>query len=149
MALHEGNAMTNKEKKEILNRYHALDRQLKIMLEAYEYMCESIALKSPQYDGMPHGTDKKDIADILIKKEQLEADYWATIEKKQEAMRMIETEIEKLTDENEKLVLKSRYTAPRRRRWEEIAVDMQLPLRRVYYLHGTALSHFMEGADDG
>ena len=147
MALYEGQAMTNKDKKEILNSYRALDHQERLLSEVIEYTRERYLAHSPNYDGMPHGGTQKDLSDYAAKVDGLLTELYAVMDKKHDALRTITEAIEALPTEGEKLLLRLRYI--KHLKWEAVALEMELPVRRVYYLHGTALSHFMEGKDDG
>lgn len=95
-------------------------------------------LKSPQMDGMPrssnpHGLDEQvaRIEAIRKKTERARAKVLAMLED-------IEDRIEALPDHDQRMVMKLRYIEGLS--WEEVANEMSMSVRPVYYIHGKALA---------
>ena len=131
--------------KEFLKRYEYADLRAKRYEDEYKLEHDLIGSISINYDGMPHGGTQKDLSDYAAKVDGLLTELYSVMDKKHDALRTITAAIEALPTEGEKLLLRLRYI--KHLKWEAVALEMELPVRRVYYLHGTALSHFMEDAD--
>ena len=69
---------------------------------------------------------------------RLEAKINTEIDKLVDLKEEIKSWIEKIPDENLRLILQKRYV--NLQKWEEIAVDLDLSFRRITQLHGSALS---------
>lgn len=91
-------------------------------------------------DGMPHGTDKKDLSDYAVKVDEIEQKLVAARYSRICAFQEVQRRIEAMEDEAEKDLLTYRYL--RGLKWEEVAVRMGYSWRKIHYLHSDALEHF-------
>lgn len=133
--------MTNAEKKKILRTYRNIDRQIEA---SYAELDDIITLiKSPNFDGLPSSPNsERDIADLLIKKDELLAKILADIERKEKARQRINDALDDMTNETERTILILHYKQGMT--FDDVAVAMAYSLRHTLRLHGDALAHFME-----
>lgn len=130
----------NEEKKVYLRRY----RNAKLAAEEIEEEIAEVrriqmqpAIKSS--DGMPHGTNKKDLSDYAVEIDELLSKLINARYKRIRTYNEIYTKIEELESEEEKRVLSLRYI--KCMEWEEIRRRMNFSLRRIYQIHGKALKN--------
>lgn len=77
---------------------------------------------------------------LIAKVDEVERGIVAEMEELLELQHRITREIEQLPNEQQRDVLFQRYVLFKK--WEQIAVDMNYTIRRVYQLHGEALESF-------
>ena len=130
----------NEEKKVYLRRY----RNAKLAAEEIEEEIAEVrriqmqpAIKSS--DGMPHGTNKKDLSDYAVEIDELLSKLINARYERIRTYNEIYTKIEELESEEEKRVLSLRYI--KCMEWEEIRRRMNFSLRRIYQIHGKALKN--------
>lgn len=133
--------MTNAEKKKILWSYKRIDSQIKA---DYAELDDIVTLiKSPNLDGLPTSQNsERDLADLLIRKDEMLARILDDINRKESARRRIDEAILAMPSETERTLLILRYK--RGMTFEEIAEEMEYSWRHTLRLHGSALAHFME-----
>ena len=134
--------MTNLEKKKILRGYRRIDAQIRA---DYAELDDVITLiQSPNLDGLPSSPNsERDLADLIIKKDELLSRILRDIERKTAALQRINDAIEAMRSENERTVLILRYKHSMT--FEQIAEEMDYSWRHTLRIHGSALQHFMEG----
>lgn len=131
--------MTNREKKNILMSY----RRYKQKAEALN--AELNALVSPKslpLTGMPSSGAQHDLSDVMIRAEKILARLNNTLSKQYAALDLIDTEIEKMDNQNEKTLLTLHYIAGYN--LKKTARKMTYSYDHVCHLHGSALAHFMK-----
>lgn len=133
--------MTNGEKKKILSEYRRLDQQIK---DDYAELDSLITfIKSPAFDGLPSAPNgERDLADVLIKKDEVLARILKDIERKEAARERINEALYQMKSETERTLLILRYK--KAMTFEQVAVKMNYSWRHTVRLHGSALAHFME-----
>lgn len=133
--------MTNSEKKRILWSYKRIDAQIRA---DYAELDELVTLiKSPKLDGLPTSqTSERDLADILIKKEEILSRIMKDIDRKAAARQRIDNALDAMASETERTLLILRYK--RGMTFEQVAEEMEYSWRHTLRLHGSALAHFME-----
>ena len=133
--------MTNAEKKKILRQYIWLDKQIQA---DYAELDDIVTLiKSPNLDGLPSSPNsERDLADLLIKKDELLAKILDDISRKEKARKRINDALDQMTNEAERTLLILRYKQGMT--FEQVAVEMDYSWRHTLRLHGSALAHFME-----
>lgn len=82
---------------------------------------------------------------LIAKVDEVERGIVAEVEELLELQHRITREIEQLPNEQQRDVLFQRYVLFKK--WEQIAVDMNYTIRRVYQLHGEALESFKHCID--
>lgn len=132
--------MTNAEKKRILWTYRRIDEQIK---DAYAELDDLVTfIKSPAFDGLPSTPNgEKDLADVLIKKEEVLAKILKDIDRKETARQRINDALYAMPSEKERTLLVLRYK--KGMTFEKIAEEMDYSWRHTLRLHGSALAHFM------
>lgn len=133
--------------KERLRRYSEMQRDIDNQIERLERMEAAMeAPSSPQLTGMPRGGSGTPdrIGRMVERKERLQAEVSAAIEREKAEHEALEVIIQALRDPDERAVLRMRYFD--RMGWGEIAEmiygdqgDYRTILRRTYKLHGNAL----------
>lgn len=133
--------MTNAEKKRILKSYCRIDSQIRA---AYAELDDVITLiQSPKLDGLPSTpSGEKDLADLIIKKDELLHKILEEIDRKEKARQRINEALDAMTSETERTLLVLRYK--RGMTFEKVAEEMDYSWRHTLRLHGSALAHFME-----
>lgn len=133
--------MTNAEKKRILWSYKRIDSQIRA---DYAELDDIVTLiKSPNLDGLPTSQNsERDLADLLIRKDEMLARILDDINRKESARRRIDEAILAMPSETERTLLILRYK--RGMTFEQIAEEMEYSWRHTLRLHGSALAHFME-----
>ena len=136
--------MTNNEKKRVLNSYRRIVQQERAIRDEIDSLT---LLKSPRLDGMPHGSpDPKDLSEIVSLADRMFDRWQKLLTKKQAALSVITDALERMPNETEKTLLMLRYINGKT--FEQVAVEMGYSWRHTLRLHGQALAHFMEDADD-
>lgn len=130
----------NEKKKEFLMSYQKEKRRVRRLEEQLEELRRNKMSPSVVNDGMPHGTDKKDLSDYAVKVDEIEQDLISARYSRICAFQDVQRRIEAMENEREKDLLTYRYI--RGMKWEEVAVRMDYSWRKVHYLHGDALEHF-------
>lgn len=77
---------------------------------------------------------------LIAKVDSLERDIVYEIDEMLDSQRRIAKEIERIPNERQRDVLHKRYIECKR--WEQIAVDLDVSVRYVYMVHGDALQAF-------
>lgn len=129
----------NEKKKEYLRKYRRHGRKISRIESEIEEIRSMKLYPSINNDGMPHGSDQKDMSDYaaeLIEKE--ERLYQEGVEQIK-SYKNITCKINQLEDENERDVLYYRYIKDKN--WWEIAKMMGYSERWITELHGRALAH--------
>ncbi|CAK7079485.1 MAG: hypothetical protein ENTA_01413 [Enterocloster clostridioformis] len=130
----------NEKKKEVLMSYQKEKRRVRRLEEQLEELRRNKMSPSVTNDGMPHGTDKKDLSDYAVKVDEIEQELVAARYSRICAFQEVQKRIEAMEDEAEKDLLTYRYL--RGLKWEEVAVRMGYSWRKIHYLHSDALEHF-------
>ena len=132
--------MTNAEKKKILWSYKRIDSQIKA---DYAELDDIVTLiKSPNLDGLPTSQNsERDLADLLIRKDEMLARILDDINRKEPARRRIDEALLAMPSETERTLLILRYK--RVMTFDQIAEEMEYSWRHILRLHGSALAHFM------
>ncbi len=145
----------NRKKQAYLMQYgYAMKRMVAAEYEYMEY-AYSLLGKGITYGAMPRGSGPTgDLAEVMVKKLELEKDMLGEIEKLGKVRRIIHRKIETLPTEAEKLVMTIRYMNLERvtdgagrvagyrwKPWDEVAEACCYSLRHATKLHGIALSH--------
>lgn len=130
------------EKKKYLNEYS-------FTLAAVERLTEQIRelekseqfAKTDNMDIRVADTSKREIADYLIKKEELICDLYKVRYKQMENYQRLYRAIEALPTERERQVMTYRYI--QRLTWEKTAVKMHMEWAQVHRIHAKALNNFI------
>lgn len=132
--------MTNAEKKRILWSYKRIDSQIRA---DYAELDDLVSLiKSPNLDGLPTSQNsERDLADLLIRKDEMLARILDDINRKESARRRIDEALLAMPSETERTLLILRYK--RGMTFDQIAEEMEYSWRHILRLHGSALAHFM------
>nr|UVY03896.1 MAG: Protein of unknown function (DUF722) [Bacteriophage sp.] len=102
----------------------------------------STSVSSPNLSGMPSsGTRKQEapFANAVMKIIELEKVIDAEIDRFVDLKKEIRDVINKVPDNNQKLVLKLRYI--QFLKWESVAAEMDLSLKQVHRIHNEALKN--------
>lgn len=129
----------NEEKKKYLRQY----RNAKLAAEEIEEEIAEVRRIQMQpairNDGMPCGTNKKDLSDYVVEIDYLISKLIRARYRRVKTYNEIYGKIENLENEEEKRVLTLRYI--KCMEWEEIRKRMNFSLRRIYQIHGNALKN--------
>lgn len=145
------------EIKERLRRYSEMQRDIDNQIERLERMEAAMeAPASPQLTGMPRGGSGTPdrIGRMVERREQLQAEVTAAIEREREEHGALEELIRELRDPDERAVLRARYFD--RMGWGEIAemlfsaeddyeVEFDKYQKRIFRIHGNALFNMGRG----
>ena len=127
----------NEEKKEFLNKY--LDACKKV--ERIQSEIDEIKLlkmyPSSNTDGMPHGNDKGDLSDYIVKISEKEEKLEKFKNVKQIYFLEIMNQIDLIENDTENAVLFYKYI--KGMSWEEIADTLGYSVRQIYRYHGSGL----------
>lgn len=129
--------------KEYLMQIHRLDEDIKANKRRVIELESSIGnVKAVNYSGdkISGSGDPDTMAAQVARLVDLEAEINSETVQLQEKKNKIIGEIRNLEDTRYVVLLTMRYVDCSR--WEKIAVDMNLTLRRVYQIHGRALNAF-------
>lgn len=125
--------------REFLNQAYRLDQRINSKLQQLSVL-NDLALKATStVTGMPHNPNKgaSSMSDTICKiidlQDQINHDIDALVDLKAKIMETISC----VEDATARLILEKRYI--NQQPWPEIAMDLKLTLRRLYYLHGLAI----------
>ena len=130
----------NEKKKEFLMSYQKEKRRVRRLEEQLEELRRNKMSPSVTNDGMPHGTDKKDLSDYAVKVDEIEQELVAARHSRICAFQEVQRRIEAMEDEIEKDLLTYRYL--RNLSWVKIAVKMDNSWQHLHKIHARALSNF-------
>ena len=133
--------LTENEKKKIFLKSYLRNKQAvrRIEEQLAELRLSKLSPGMSMGDGMPHGSDMRDLSDYAAKVDELEREL---IQKRYDricSFRKVQTAIEELEDETEKDLLTYRYLNGMK--WEEIAVKMGYSWKHVHRIHAAALKN--------
>lgn len=130
--------------KEYLNQARHLDALINCRLREIDYWKElSSSVSSMRFDGMPHSPNRPTEAPFVRCLEKIDEIQRSVEEKIAYLVRLkeeINTAIDKLESRDEQLVLRYRYLDDCT--WEEISRMLNVSLRTVHRIHGSALQNF-------
>ena len=129
----------NEKKKEFLMSYQKEKRRVRRLEEQLEELRRNKMSPSVTNDGMPHGTDKKDLSDYAVKVDEIEQELVAARYSRICAFQEVQKRIEAMEDEREKDLLPYRYL--KGLKWEEICVRMDYKWRQVHRIHAMAIKN--------
>lgn len=139
--MEEKKTMTeNEEKKVFLMSYQNAKRKIERLEEQMAEVRLNKMNPSVINDGMPHGTDTRDLSDYAAKVDEIERDIMAARYERVLAFQRVQQAIEAMEVEREKDLLTYRYL--RGMKWEDICTKMKYSWRKIHYLHSDALEHF-------
>ena len=130
----------NEKKKDFLMSYQKEKRRVRRLEEQLEELRRNKMSPSVTNDGMPHGTDKKDLSDYAVKVDEVEQELVAARYSRICAFQEVQKRIEAMEDEREKDLLTYRYI--RGMKWEEVAVKMDYSWQHLHKIHARALRNF-------
>lgn len=130
----------NEKKKEFLMSYQKEKRRVRRLEEQLEELRRNKMSPSVTNDGMPHGTDKKDLSDYAVKVDEIEQELVAARYSRICAFQDVQRRIEAMENEIEKDLLTYRYL--RNLSWEKIAVEMDYSWQHLHKIHARALRNF-------
>lgn len=129
----------NEQKKEYLRSYRkALRREERILDEIQELRMNKM-FPSVVNDGMPHGSEQSDLSNYIVTLDEMTEELKNERLERAKLRQKIERDIRVLDNEDEQEVLRLRYI--KGLKWEEIAVEMLYSVRKIHYLHSSALIH--------
>ena len=129
----------NDKKKEYLWKYRRHGRRIKRIESEIEEIRLMMLYPSMNNDGMPHGSNQKDLSDYAAELTEKEERLYREGVDRVKSYKDINSKINQLKDENERDVLYYRYIKDKN--WWEIAVLMGYSERQIYRFHGNALKN--------
>lgn len=130
--------------KEYLNQARHLDALINCRLREIDYWKDlSSSVSGTRFDGMPHSPNRPTEAPFVRCLEKIDEIQRSVEEKVAYLVRLkeeINTAIDMLENRDEQLVLRYRYLDDCT--WEEISRMLNVSLRTVYRIHGSALQNF-------
>ena len=130
--------------KEYLNQARHLDALINCRLREINYWRDlSSSVSGTRFDGMPHSPNRPTEAPFVRCLEKIDEIQRSVEEKITYLVRLkeeINTAIDKLENRDEQLVLRYRYLDDCT--WEEISRMLNVSLRTVHRIHGSALQNF-------
>ena len=130
--------------KEYLNQARHLEALINCRLREIDYWRElSSSVSGMRFDGMPHSPNCPTEAPFVRCLEKIDEIQRSAEEKIAYLVRLkeeINTAIDKLESRDEQLVLRYRYLDDCT--WEEISRMLNVSLRTVHRIHGSALQNF-------
>lgn len=130
--------------KEYLNQARHLDALINCRLREIDYWRDlSSSVSGTRFDGMPHSPNRPTDAPFVRCLEKIDEIQRSVEEKIAYLVRLkeeINTAIDKLESRDEQLVLRYRYLDDCT--WEEISRMLNVSLRTVHRIHGSALQNF-------
>lgn len=130
--------------KEYLNQARHLDALINCRLREIDYWRDlSSSVSGTRFDGMPHSPNRPTEAPFVRCLEKIDEIQRSVEEKITYLVRLkeeINTAIDKLENRDEQLVLHYRYLDDCT--WEEISRMLNVSLRTVHRIHGSALQNF-------
>lgn len=119
--------------------YQKEKRRVRRLEEQLEELRRNKMSPSVTNDGMPHGTDKKDLSDYAVKVDEIEQELVAARYSRICAFQEVQKRIEAMEDEREKDLLTYRYL--KGLKWEEICARMDYKWRQVHRIHAMAIKN--------
>ena len=130
--------------KEYLNQARHLDALINCRLREIDYWRDlSSSVSGTRFDGMPHSPNRPTEAPFVRCLEKIDEIQRSVEEKVAYLVRLkeeINTAIDMLENRDEQLVLRYRYLDDCT--WEEISRMLNVSLRTVHRIHGSALQNF-------
>lgn len=130
--------------KEYLNQARHLDALINCRLREIDYWRDlSSSVSGTRFDGMPHSPNRPTEAPFVRCLEKIDDIQRSVEEKVAYLVRLkeeINTAIDMLENRDEQLVLRYRYLDDCT--WEEISRMLNVSLRTVHRIHGSALQNF-------
>lgn len=130
--------------KEYLNQARHLDALINCRLREIDYWRDlSSSVSGTRFDGMPHSPNRPTEAPFVRCLDKIDEIQRSVEEKITYLVRLkeeINTAIDKLENRDEQLVLRYRYLDDCT--WEEISRMLNVSLRTVHRIHGSALQNF-------
>lgn len=125
--------------KEELKKYVPLMREAQeLKKQAEKLEDEAKSLKAVVMDGMPKGSGASDsIGNIVVKIEQLRADYLHKYDLALCELYKIERVIEHINNETERIIMRKRYIQGLC--WEDICSDMSYSWQHIHRIHSKIL----------
>lgn len=124
--------------KDFLRGYKREDKKLKILEEELKVLYETIDSMPFNMDGMPKGNNIQDsTGKRAIKQSTIAEEIMRQRDETMKERQKIKNAIIKLKDSRYMEILYSKYI--KLKRWEQIAVDMNMDLRYIFRLHNQAL----------
>lgn len=133
------------KKKEYLNSYKGIEREIKLISEKIQALRLDKMCPSMNYSDMPRSGNQTDMSDYAVAYDELMTKYKKARYKRLMLLTKIEREIDKLTEQKERELLFLRYI--KGLHWEEICVDMGYGWRQIHYIHAKALSNYVIEGD--
>lgn len=131
-------------KKEYLKSYRKACKKTESLKEQMESLREAeTSIKSQQMSDMPKGgTRHRDLSDLMVKLEDLQAQIADAITESCKIKLEIEEALWKLEDPEEARVLRFRYIYSMT--WEEISNTMNYSNRQIHYMHKNAIKNIKQ-----
>ena len=130
--------------KEYLNQARHLDALINCRLREIDYWRDlSSSVSGTRFDGMPHSPNRPTEAPFVRCLEKIDEIQRSVEEKVAYLVRLkeeINTALDMLENRDEQLVLRYRYLDDCT--WEEISRMLNVSLRTVHRIHGSALQNF-------
>ena len=130
--------------KEYLNQARHLEALINCRLREIDYWKDlSSSVSGMRFDGMPHSPNRPTEAPFVRCLEKIDEIQRSVEEKVEYLIRLkeeINTAIDMLESRDEQLVLRYRYLDDCT--WEEISRMLNVSLRTVHRIHGSALQNF-------
>lgn len=130
--------MTNQEKAAYLNKYRKAVNDIKIASEELQTWREIATRISPQYSGMPHGSDGSDkLQTVVLEIAELSESIEQHIREAKKLRAQVQQVINGVEDNTLHTLLTYRYIHGKK--FEEIALLMRYDYRYIRKLHKKAL----------
>jgi DNA-directed RNA polymerase specialized sigma24 family protein len=130
--------------KQYLNQAKHLDTMINCRLREIDYWKDlSVSITSGRYDGMPHSPNRPADAAFVSCIERIDEAQKDVAEKVARLITLreeINSQISLLSNRDEQLVLRFRYVDGCT--WEDIAGILNVSVRTVHRIHGSALQNF-------
>lgn len=133
--------LTENEKKKLFLKSYLRDKQAvrRIEEQLAELRLSKLSPGMSMGDGMPHGSDMRDLSDYAAKVDELERELIRKRYDRIQSFRKVQAAIEEIEDETEKDLLTYRYL--KGMKWEEIAVEMGYSWQHIHKIHAAALKN--------
>ena len=130
----------NEEKKEYLKSYQQSVKREQDILDEIQRLRMDKMFPSIVNDGMPHGSNQRDLSDYIVTIDEMIEDLKQERLKRAKRQQEIEHRIRQMKDEDEQRVLRLRYI--KGLKWEEVAVEMEYSWKQIHRIHSEALKNF-------